>query len=120
MIIAVGYRVRSIRGTQLRQWATHTLGEYLQKGFVMDDARLKEPRWDYFDELLKRIRDIRASEKRFYQKVRDFFTLAEGYRADEQDTAHLFAEVQHKLFLAVTGHTAAELIVQRDDANARI
>lgn len=68
MIIAVGYRVRSTRGTQFRQWATRTLSEYLQKGFVMDDARLKEPRWDYFDELLKRIRDIRASEKRFYQR----------------------------------------------------
>ena len=118
MIIAVGYRVRSTRGTQFRQWATRTLGEYLQKGFVMDDARLKEPRWDYFDELLKRVRDIRASEKRFYQKVRDLFTLAEDYRANEQDTAHLFAEVQNKLFFAVTGHTAAELIVQRADCSA--
>ncbi|MDR0279672.1 MAG: virulence RhuM family protein [Paucimonas sp.] len=118
MIIAVGYRVRSTRGTQFRQWATRTLGEYLQKGFVMDDARLKEPSWDYFDELLKRIRDIRASEKRFYQKVRDLFTLAEDYRANEQETAHLFAEVQNKLFFAVTNHTAAELIVQRADATA--
>lgn len=118
MIIAVGYRVRSTRGTQFRQWATRTLGEYLQKGFVMDDARLREPRWDYFDELLKRIRDIRASEKRFYQKVRDLFTLAEDYRANEQDTAKLFAEAQNKLFFAVTGHTAAELIVQRADASA--
>lgn len=118
MIIAVGYRVRSTRGTQFRQWATRTLAEYLQKGFVMDDARLQEPRWDYFDELLKRIRDIRASEKRFYQKVRDLFTLAEDYRANEQDTAKLFAEVQNKLFFAVTGHTAAELIVQRADASA--
>lgn len=118
MIIAVGYRVRSTRGTQFRQWATRTLGEYLQKGFVMDDARLREPRWDYFDELLKRIRDIRASEKRFYQKVRDLFTLAEDYRANEQDTAKLFAEVQNKLFFAVTGHTAAELIVRRADASA--
>lgn len=118
MIIAVGYRVRSTRGTQFRQWATRTLGEYLQKGFVMDDARLKEPRWDYFDELLKRIRDIRASEKRFYQKVRDLFTLAEDYRANEQDTARLFAEVQNKLFFAVTGYTAAELIVKRANADA--
>ncbi|WXL28074.1 virulence RhuM family protein [Ectopseudomonas mendocina] len=118
MIIAVGYRVRSTRGTQFRQWATRTLGEYLQKGFVMDDARLKEPRWDYFDELLKRIRDIRASEKRFYQKVRDLFTLAEDYRANEQDTARLFSEVQNKLFFAVTGCTAAELIVKRADADA--
>ncbi len=70
MIIAVGYRVRSTRGTQFRQWATRTLGEYLTKGFAMDDERLKEPKWDYFDELLERIRDIRSSEKRFYQKVR--------------------------------------------------
>lgn len=92
MIIAVGYRVRSTRGTQFRQWATRTLSEYLLKGFVMDDTRLKEPRWDYFDELLKRIRDIRSSEKRFYQKVRDLFTLAEDYRANEQDTTRLFAE----------------------------
>ena len=118
MIIAVGYRVRSTRGTQFRQWATRTLSEYMLKGFVMDDARLKEPHWDYFDELLKRIRDIRASEKRFYQKVRDLFTLAEDYRANEQDTAWLFAEVQNKLFFAVTGHTAADLIVLRADASA--
>jgi hypothetical protein len=118
MIIAVGYRVRSTRGTQFRQWATRTLSEYLLKGFVMDDTRLKEPRWDYFDELLKRIRDIRSSEKRFYQKVRDLFTLAEDYRANEQDTTRLFAEVQNKLFFAVTGHTAAELIVNRADATA--
>lgn len=116
MIIAVGYRVRSTRGSQFRQWATRTLSEYMRKGFVMDDARLKEPRWDYFDELLKRIRDIRSSEKRFYQKVRDLFTLAEDYRANEQDTAWLFAEVQNKLFFAVTGHTAAELVVSRANA----
>ncbi|WP_323113637.1 virulence RhuM family protein [Pseudomonas guariconensis] len=118
MIIAIGYRVRSTRGTQFRQWATRTLSEYMIKGFVLDDIRLKEPRWDYFDELLKRIRDIRSSEKRFYQKVRDLFTLAEDYRANEQDTTRLFAEVQNKLFFAVTGHTAAELIVLRADANA--
>lgn len=118
MIIAVGYRVRSTRGTQFRKWATRTLSEYLHKGFVMDDARLKEPRWDYFDELLERIRDIRASEKRFYQKVRDLLALAEDYRANEQDTTQLFSEVQNKLFFAVTGRTAAELIVERSDANA--
>ncbi|NMZ52009.1 virulence RhuM family protein [Pseudomonas poae] len=116
MIIAVGYRVRSTRGSQFRQWATRTLNEYMRKGFVLDDARLKEPSWNYFDELLKRIRDIRSSEKRFYQKVRDLFTLAEDYRANEQDTARLFAEVQNKLFFAVTGHTAAELIVSRANA----
>lgn len=113
MIIAVGYRVRSTRGTQFRQWATRTLGEYMVKGFVMDDERLKQPRWDYFDELLERIRDIRSSELRFYQKVRDLFTLAEDYRANEKDTQLLFAEVQNKLFFAVTGYTAAELIVER-------
>lgn len=117
MIIAIGYRVRSSRGSQFRQWATRTLSEYMLKGFVMDDARLKEPGWDYFDELLERIRDIRSSEKRFYQKVRDLFCLAEDYRANEQDTARLFAEVQNKLFFAVTGHTAAELIVRRADAS---
>ena len=117
LIIAVGYRVRSPRGTQFRQWATRTLGEYLVKGFAMDDERLKAPRWDYFDELLERIRDIRSSELRFYQKVRDLFTLAEDYRANEKDTQLLFAEVQNKLFYAVTSHTAAELIVERADAN---
>ncbi|WP_268799402.1 virulence RhuM family protein [Pseudomonas huanghezhanensis] len=117
MIIAVGYRVRSTRGSQFRQWATRTLNEYMLKGFVMDDSRLKEPSWDYFDELLERIRDIRSSEKRFYQKVRDLFSLAEDYRANEQDTARLFAEVQNRLFFAVTGHTAAELIMRRANAN---
>lgn len=115
MIIAVGYRVRSTRGTQFRQWATRTLSEYLTKAFVMDDERLKDPKWDYFDELLARIRDIRSSEKRFYQKVRDLLALAEDYRANEHDTHLLFAEVQNKLFYAVTGHTAAELIVHRAD-----
>ncbi|WP_318390892.1 RhuM family protein [Enterobacter sp.] len=116
MIIAVGYRVRSARGSQFRQWATRTLGEFMHKGFVMDDERLKDPKWDYFDELLARIRDIRSSELRFYQKIRDLFTLSEDYRASEKDTALLFAEVQNKLFFAVTGFTAAELIVQRADA----
>lgn len=116
MIIAVGYRVRSSRGTQFRQWATRTLGEYMLKGFAMDDERLKDPKWDYFDELLERIRDIRSSELRFYQKIRDLFTLSEDYRANEKDTGMLFAEVQNKLFFAVTGYTAAELVVQRADA----
>lgn len=117
MIIAVGYRVRSTRGTQFRQWATQTLGEYLTKGFAMDDERLKDPKWDYFDELLQRIRDIRSSEKRFYQQVRDLFTLAEDYQASSKDTQLLFAEVQNKLFYAVTGKTAAELIVARSDSS---
>tara|TARA_R110001592_G_scaffold362852_1_gene678539 strand:+ start:629 stop:1633 length:1005 start_codon:yes stop_codon:yes gene_type:complete len=115
MIIAVGYRVRSTRGTQFRQWATRILAEYLTKGFAMDDERLKDPKWDYFDELLERIRDIRSSEKRFYQKVRDLLALAEDYRVNEKETGQLFAEVQNKLFFAVTGHTAAELVVERAD-----
>jgi hypothetical protein len=116
MILAVGYRVRSLRGTQFRQWATLQLREYLVKGFVMDDARLKEPgRWDYFDELLERIREIRASEKRFYQKVRDLFATAVDYDKNS-DTAQLFfRKVQNKMLWAVTGHTAAELIADRAD-----
>ncbi|MFV1871899.1 MAG: RhuM family protein [Oleiphilus sp.] len=118
MILAVGYRVRSTRGTHFRQWATRHLAEYMAKGFIMDDERMKDPQWDYFDELLQRIRDIRSSEKRFYQKVRDLFTLAEDYRANEKDTQTLFATVQNKLFFAVTGHTAAELILDRADPNA--
>ncbi|MFT3885656.1 MAG: RhuM family protein [Flavobacteriales bacterium] len=86
MILAVGYKVRSTRGIQFRQWATTHLSEYLVKGFVMDDARLKDPKgWDHFDELLARIREIRASEKRFYQKVRDLFALSDDYRADDHD-----------------------------------
>lgn len=116
MILAVGYRVKSPRGTQFRQWATTNLREYLVKGFVMDDERLKGgERWDYFDELLQRIRDIRSSEKRFYQKVRDLFALSVDYSDDGQATGLFFAEVQNKMFFAVTGQTAAELIVQRAD-----
>lgn len=119
MILAVGYRVRSARGTQFRQWATAHLAEYLVKGFVMDDERLKNPGgWDYFDELLARIREIRASEKRFYQKVRDLFALSADYRADDSAAQLFFAEVQNKLLFAVTRHTAAELIVARADASA--
>jgi hypothetical protein len=119
MILAVGFRVRSPRGTQFRQWATAHLAEYLVKGFVMDDERLKNPSgWDYFDELLARIREIRASEKRFYQKVRDLFALSVDYQASDA-TAHLFfAEVQNKLLYAVTHKTAAELIVARANADA--
>lgn len=118
LILAVGYRVRSPRGTQFRQWATAHLEEYLVKGFVMDDERLKEPGgWDYFDELLARIRDIRASEKRFYQKVRDLFALSSDYRPDDRDAQLFFAEVQNKLLYAVTGLTAAEIVVERADPN---
>lgn len=118
MILAIGYRVRSPRGTQFRQWATQNLKEYLIKGFVMNDERLKEPGgWDYFDELLERIRDIRASEKRFYQKVRDLFTLSQDYKDAGRDAGDFFAEVQNKMLHAVTGHTAAELIVARSDSS---
>ena len=119
MIIAVGYRVRGIRGTQFRQWATEHLTEYLVKGFTMDDERLKNPdgRPDYFDELLARIRDIRASEKRFYQKVRDLFALSSDYDKTDKATQMFFAETQNKLLYAVTHQTAAELIVARADVN---
>ena len=119
MIIAVGYRVRGVRGTQFRQWATEHLTEYLVKGFTMDDERLKNPdgRPDYFDELLARIRDIRASEKRFYQKVRDLFKLSSDYDKTDKATQMFFAETQNKLLYAVTHQTAAELIVARADVN---
>ena len=118
MIIAVGYRVRGVRGTQFRQWATEHLTEYLVKGFTMDDERLKNPdgRPDYFDELLLRIRDIRASEKRFYQKIRDLFALSSDYEKSDKATQMFFAETQNKLLYAVTHKTAAELIVSRADA----
>ena len=116
LILAIGYRVRSPRGVQFRQWATTHLKEFLHKGFVLDDERLKNPDgWDYFDELLERIREIRASEKRFYQKVRDLFALSSDYQIMEKETNIFFAEVQNKLLYAVTGHTAAELIVERAD-----
>ncbi|MDR0787140.1 MAG: virulence RhuM family protein [Gemmatimonadota bacterium] len=114
LILAIGYRVRSPRGVQFRQWASTHLKEFLRKGFVMDDERLKNPSgWDYFDELLARIREIRASEKRFYQKVRDLFALSSDYQIREQETALFFAQVQNKLLYATTGHTAAELVLQR-------
>jgi len=118
MIMAIGFRVRSIRGTQFRQWANRNLSEYLRKGFVMDDDRLKNPdgRPDYFDELLNRIRDIRASEKRFYQKIRDLFALSSDYNATDKSTQIFFAETQNKLLFAVTNKTAAEIIVDRADA----
>ena len=116
LILAIGYRVRSPRGTQFRQWATSHLREFIVKGFVMDDERLKNPGgWDHFDELLARIREIRASEKRFYQKVRDLFALSSDYKIRPQETMLFFAEVQNKLLYAVTGHTAAELVLQRAD-----
>jgi len=118
LILAIGYRVRSPHGSQFRQWASANLKEFLIKGFVMDDERLKNPGgWDYFDELLERIRDIRASEKRFYQKVRDLFALSSDYRVREEETSVFFAEAQNKLLYATTGHTAAELVVDRADPN---
>ncbi len=114
MILAVGYRVKGPRGTQFRQWATAHLSEYLVKGFVMDDERLKNPGgWDHFDELLARIREIRASEKRFYQKVRDLFALSSDYRTDDSAASLFFAEVQNKLLYAVAEKTAAEIVVAR-------
>ncbi len=114
-ILAVGYRVRSPRGVQFRRWASTVLTEYLRKGFAMDDERLKNPdgRPDYFDEMLARIRDIRASEKRFYQKVRDLFALAADYDKTDQATQQFFATVQNILLYAVTQQTAAEIIVAR-------
>ena len=118
-ILAVGYRVRSDRGTQFRKWATERLKEYLVKGFTMDDQRLKNPPAagsgvpDYFDELLERIRDIRASEKRMYLRVREIFALAGDYDAHRQETTVFFQTIQNKLHFASTGKTAAELIAER-------
>lgn len=117
MILAVGYRVRSERGVQFRRWATTQLKEYLVKGFVIDTRRLAEPEpFDYFDELLERIREIRASEKRFYQKVCDLYATAVDYDGDSERAKAFFAAVQNKLEFAVTGRTAPELIVERADA----
>lgn len=118
-ILAVGYRVRSPRGVQFRRWASTILKEYLIKGFVMDDERLKNPdgRPDYFDEMLERIRDIRASEKRFYQKVRDLFALSSDYDKTDQATQAFFSTVQNLLLHAVTSKTAAEIVTARADCN---
>jgi hypothetical protein len=115
LILAIGFRVRSTRGTQFRQWANRHLTEFLVKGFVMDDERLKNPNalTDYFDELLARIRDIRASEKRFYQKVRDLFALSSDYDKTDKATQMFYAETQNKLLFAITGKTAAEVIISR-------
>ena len=113
MIFAVGYRVQSPRGTQFRQWATRTLKEYGVKGFVINDEVLKNPDWDYFDELLERIREIRASEARFYRKVRDLLALSEDYNPDSNIANSFYAKIQNKMLHSVTGSTAAELIVAR-------
>lgn len=119
-ILAVGYRVRSQRGTQFRQWATARLSEYLVKGFTMDDERLKNPPGpgytDYFDELLERIREIRASERRFYQKVLDIYATSVDYKPDSDLSQRFFATVQNKMHWATHGHTAAEIVAARADA----
>lgn len=120
MILAIGYRVRSNVGSQFRNWATKVLKEYMQKGFVMNDERLKNPKKfgdDYFDELLERIRDIRSSEKRFYQKIKDIYSLSVDYNPNLESTKDFFATVQNKLLYAVTGQTAAELISGRVDSS---
>lgn len=118
-ILGVGYRVRSPRGVQFRRWASTVLREYLLKGFAMDDERLKNPdgRPDYFDEMLERIRDIRASEKRFYQKVRDLFALSSDYDKTDEATVQFFATVQNLLIYAVSRQTAAELVAARANAD---
>jgi len=119
MILAVGYRVRSARGTQFRQWATAQLRELLVKGFVLDDERIKAGRTigqDYFEELLARVRDIRASERLFYQKITDIYATSIDYDADAEITRTFFKTVQNKLHWAIHGHTAAEVICQRADA----
>ena len=117
-ILAVGFRVRSSRGTEFRRWANTQLRTYLDKGFLLDKERLKNPqgRLDYFDELLAEIREIRASEARFYQKVRDLFALSSDYDKTDKAAQMFFAETQNKLIFAVTRQTAAELVCTRTDA----
>lgn len=118
-ILAVGYRVNSIEATQFRIWATNTLKEFITKGFVLDDERLKQGKIfgkDYFDELLERIREIRASERRFYQKITDLYALSVDYTKDAPTTQDFFASVQNKLHWAITGKTAAEIIYTAADA----
>ncbi len=118
-VIAVGYRVNSKQATAFRIWATNTLKEFIIKGFVLDDERLKQGKTfgkDYFDELLHRIREIRASEKRFYQKIKDLFALSNDYQTTIKETNTFFAFLQNKLLYAVTKQTAAELIISRADA----
>ena len=119
MIISVGYRVNSIRGTQFRIWATKQLRELIIKGFVLNDEQLASGGSPYFDELLRRVRAIRASEANFYRKVRDIFGLSYDYDDDPDNTQRFLAKVQNKLHFAIQGHTAAELIVDRADSNKR-
>lgn len=121
MIISVGYRVNSIRGTHFRIWATHQLTELIRKGFVLDHQKLKNPDnpfgKDYFDELLEQIRDIRSSEKRFYRKITDIYALAVDYSPKAEETQEFFKVVQNKLIFAATRQTAAEVIANRSDAS---
>ena len=120
MVLAVGYRVRSHRGTAFRQWATAQLGDLLTKGFVLDDQRLKDGHTigqSYFDDLLERIRDIRASERMFYDKIKEVFTTSIDYDASDRTSQQFFATVQNKLHWAAHGHTAAEVLVERVDAS---
>lgn len=119
VIISVGYRVKSLRGTQFRIWATQRLREYIIKGFTLDDQRLKQggDAARYFQELLQRIRDIRSSERNFYQKVTDIYTTSIDYRADDELTKEFFAKVQNKMHYAVHGRTAAEIIMERADSS---
>jgi hypothetical protein len=118
VIISVGYRVKSLRGTQFRIWATQRLREYIIKGFTLDDERLKQQggRSRYFEELLQRIRDIRSSERNFYQKITDIYATAIDYRKDDELTQEFFATVQNKMHYAVHGHTAAEIVAKRADS----
>ncbi len=121
VIISVGYRVKSLRGTQFRIWATQRLREYIVKGFTLDDERLKETGYSnrYFEELLERIRDIRTSEKNFYYKVREIYTTSVDYGASSETTQQFFATIQNKFHWAIHHHTAAELIAARADAAKR-
>jgi len=119
VILAVGYRVNSNEAVQFRIWATNTLKEFITKGFILDDERLKQGQQfgkDYFDELLERIREIRASERRFYQKITDIYALSVDYSKEALSTQEFFASVQNKLHWAITGKTAAEIIYTEADA----
>lgn len=116
MILAIGWRVRSPRAAQFRQWASTRLGEYLLKGFTLDDERMQNPQgWEYFDELMRRIRAIRASDKRFFQKLRELLSLSVDYRDDPRAASAFFAEAMDKMIYAVTRNTAAEIVVTRCD-----
>jgi len=118
MILSIGFRVRSPRGTHFRRWASTVLSEYLVKGFAMDDARLKDPDADYFEELLARIRDIRSSEKQFYKKILEIYATSVDYDPAAEASARFFQTVQNKMHWAAHGHTAAEIVVSRANADS--